>query len=831
MTTYYVRQTGNDASAGTSAGAAWRTLGKALGAAGIGSGDTVYIGGGIYREAVTVAMTSPTVETLVVGDVTGQYTGDPGPVVWSTMLLGEWTHATQADLLDLAGRDFLTFQNLVFVPQRSRVVDASGTPGSLNLIFRDCAFFLPVYETTNAVIAFTATADVASNLTIDRCVFSAVSTGVEAITVTLPTSTVADYNANIRITNCEFHGEWGSPPILITTSGADSFRGGGAVVAFNTLLSYANYMVDVVSSSVSAQYPIVLVNNLVSGFLVGSDARSDFAVIEAYNFALHNDYNSIVSNVMYGLSTRLRYAGLASLVGAERITGGRTRGFAGPTPWSEGPAHSLNVEVAVGIPGTFASDNTIVGTAWTNPSNAAINDTTAATASTLLAVVGVSEYLKCTNFSWWNGPSGADEILGIRFEWRYSASATGSIQCNAVKSVKGGVIGGDDLAAHFEGWVTFGNTTWSTPTNTAQYTGNDKALWGQTWTAADITGSGFGVALSAKNIHGTLTRDANVYFVRAVVFYRKATPTVTTDALGRQRPAGGNHFVESGTFSAGGTATATRSGATWGVDQHIGSVCRITGGTGVGQAKVILSNTVDTLTFFSSWATQPDGTSTYVLYRGVPCESFKPSSTSSTVLTRSSAQWTTTAPDQWTGFTMEIVSGTGAGQKRIVTSNAATSITVSPPFVTTPDTTSVVYVYRGTSFDDALLVTPGAFEYHDAAVKETTITDAGGVGWRIDGYGDQRFEVPVDAAATTITIKARYDSNHGTTTKPQAVLLANGVIGVSSQTVTMSAAVDTWETLTIGPFTPTAAGVIIVELRARSSTPYGRAYFDTVTIT
>ena len=56
MTNYFVRKNGSDAAAGTSAGAAWLTLGKALGAAGIASGDTVYIGAGVYREAVTAAL-------------------------------------------------------------------------------------------------------------------------------------------------------------------------------------------------------------------------------------------------------------------------------------------------------------------------------------------------------------------------------------------------------------------------------------------------------------------------------------------------------------------------------------------------------------------------------------------------------------------------------------------------------------------------------------------------------------------------------------------------------------------------------------------------------
>src|SRR5690242_4908865 len=84
MATYYVRKTGSDAAAGTSPATAWATIGKALGASGIASGDTVYVGPGVYREQITVAMTSATVETLVIADVDGSQTGDaPGEVRWT----------------------------------------------------------------------------------------------------------------------------------------------------------------------------------------------------------------------------------------------------------------------------------------------------------------------------------------------------------------------------------------------------------------------------------------------------------------------------------------------------------------------------------------------------------------------------------------------------------------------------------------------------------------------------------------------------------------------------------------------------------------------------
>jgi hypothetical protein len=124
----------------------------------------------------------------------------------------------------------------------------------------------------------------------------------------------------------------------------------------------------------------------------------------------------------------------------------------------------------------------------------------------------------------------------------------------------------------------------------------------------------------------------------------------------------------------------------------------------------------------------------------------------------------------------------------------------------------------------------GALERHDTAAKETGTTDAGGVGISISGPGDHSFLIPVDATSTTITIRGRYDTNHGTTTKPRAVLLASDAIGVATQTVTMTAAVDTWETLTFAAFTPSAAGVVEIRLENRASAGNGLAFFDSWTV-
>ena len=124
----------------------------------------------------------------------------------------------------------------------------------------------------------------------------------------------------------------------------------------------------------------------------------------------------------------------------------------------------------------------------------------------------------------------------------------------------------------------------------------------------------------------------------------------------------------------------------------------------------------------------------------------------------------------------------------------------------------------------------GYLERHDTAARETSITDSNGVGLRIDGPGSHEFQIPVDATATTISVRCQFDANHGTATPPQAVLVAAPEIGVSGQAVTAPATAGQWSTLTFSPITPTARGVVRVRLAARPAAANGKAYCDTFAI-
>jgi hypothetical protein len=72
-------------------------------------------------------------------------------------------------------------------------------------------------------------------------------------------------------------------------------------------------------------------------------------------------------------------------------------------------------------------------------------------------------------------------------------------------------------------------------------------------------------------------------------------------------------------------------------------------------------------------------------------------------LEESGAGWDT---DEWVGFPVSIISGTGAGQTRTVTSNTAVRLYVSPDWTTPPDNTSQYAVGN-------LWTTPGALDVTD----------------------------------------------------------------------------------------------------------------------
>ncbi|MBP9850695.1 MAG: hypothetical protein KBC47_03310 [Candidatus Peribacteraceae bacterium] len=135
--------------------------------------------------------------------------------------------------------------------------------------------------------------------------------------------------------------------------------------------------------------------------------------------------------------------------------------------------------------GTGANDATVGTQAWTTPTKIDANDGTHALATEITSNL-ISQYLKATNFGF-SIPDGAQIDGIIANVERIQCSDRGAMVDSTVKLVKSGSISGDNKADTV--------TQWSTADK--QY-GGSTDLWGNTWTAADINSTNFGIAISGS---------------------------------------------------------------------------------------------------------------------------------------------------------------------------------------------------------------------------------------------------------------------------------------------------------------------------------------------
>ena len=243
------------------------------------SADICYIGAGTYREVITVAMTSAVAETLIQGDVDGSKTGDAGDVIWTAYLTDDITAPSSSSLITLNARDFLTFKNILFVGGGNTisVVSASVT-NSVNIAFGDCTALL----NGGTFITYAGLADVASNWIVDRCyIFNTGNNGPNSIAITLPTSSIADYDSNFLIQNCAFIGP--AIAVNVTSSGALASRGGGIDILNCSILSVSSTGIRA-QSNISTTIPCTVYNSVIlAAGGTGLNAASSGQIVENNN--------------------------------------------------------------------------------------------------------------------------------------------------------------------------------------------------------------------------------------------------------------------------------------------------------------------------------------------------------------------------------------------------------------------------------------------------------------------------------------------------------------------------------------------------------------------
>ena len=171
--------------------------------------------------------------------------------------------------------------------------------------------------------------------------------------------------------------------------------------------------------------------------------------------------------------------------------------------------------------GSGASVTGIGTVAWTGATDVNADDSTRASANTIPAG-GASNWLRAY-FDFATGdvvPAGAT-IVGIEAEVDCFGYGGYPVRFNAARLVIGGTIQGsnvDNMPA----------TNWGTPsTGDAPLTlGGATNLWGATPSAADVRGSTFGIAISAKNDEASKNRNAGVDYIRMRIYYTVASGDV-----------------------------------------------------------------------------------------------------------------------------------------------------------------------------------------------------------------------------------------------------------------------------------------------------------------
>jgi hypothetical protein len=166
MATYYVQPSGIDTNTGLgpSNGQAWRTVQKALGATGIGSGDTLYIAPGTYREAITIGGTYSATTTIIGDRTASQFSGITAGYVRITGLVSDALNAsTSVGNFTTNGKSYVVFDSLWI--EHKTTIAASST----NITFIRCQMTIPFQTTTtlNAVLQITTTGQ--SSILFDKC--------------------------------------------------------------------------------------------------------------------------------------------------------------------------------------------------------------------------------------------------------------------------------------------------------------------------------------------------------------------------------------------------------------------------------------------------------------------------------------------------------------------------------------------------------------------------------------------------------------------------------------------------------------------------------------
>ena len=228
MATYYVRPDGNNLNAGTgyASNQAWQTLGKALGATGIGAGDTLYVAPGSYRLTATISVANIfTSTTLVVADPSASQFPDltAGRVLVTNRSSSDLGNAAGTFIIfTLSSSNNLQFYNFIF--EQAANANIFNMTDSVNIQWHKCMF--QAHGTSNIVaIGDTTTNGLTKNYLFRQCISAGFGTGVFFNDSNLSkTAATSNYTYNLTLDRCVFYS---NPTIQIQRNSPSGFSGTG----------------------------------------------------------------------------------------------------------------------------------------------------------------------------------------------------------------------------------------------------------------------------------------------------------------------------------------------------------------------------------------------------------------------------------------------------------------------------------------------------------------------------------------------------------------------------------------------------------------------------
>jgi hypothetical protein len=871
VSTYYVRTNGADGTGGhdgTTPAKAWLTVGYAV--TNVAAGDTIWVGAGIYRVGSSISPPTMASLTHLYGDVAGAYTGDAGEVRITNWATNDTTAPYAGVTINMPSAGNWEFRWLTFCGGGSYTsISVTSMPTGTSLIVRDCAFLpggvsiIPAWPTSGTTILVER----------NRFLYYKTSNGpisISAASSEAGAGTSVVLNAIVR--NNLIIGGGGSVAMIGSTTGAMRLRAGGITFTNNLMIgSGVGIAVYAPVTQGSFLIPNIVTNNVLIGNASTAMVYSQgYAAISNNNVIINSGAGAAFSRITAGpndVTDASLWPGIH--FGQEYVVGAQPRPFGMPSSGSPLLTRGCYGIAGSGLSATVTDDSSYGTISWGNTTNnvRAGNVTVSANVSSASSYVTASVSLV----------SGQPYYLLI-----YSTHASSA---PVVASVTGGPTWVSRATTQFNGtlnrvslWSATAGSNY-TGTLTIDFSGNTQTGCG--WSLDEATGidattndgivqsavgSGSGTVASASlgafgsTQNGTYAGLSDTVFsglsgsfsllgqqgsgpsITAAYSWLNVTPqnvTINSSAWG---------FIAAELKSTTTFASLPWDGTGRGASSALASQNNISHflnfqnfGFAIPTDATILGLAVDLGETVSSASTVQSDTIKFIKGGTIggsnvissPANITQDASYPYTVPTR----YGSAASLYGQAFTPSDINASNFGvavayKNPTVTSSTVTvwaaRIVVSYTSPSQSPTDDIMQATRPASGVGTVTKALGPYERSNSGTLESSIVRPGATySVKIAGPGYHDFEMAVDAVATTYYIYAYWDGSYAGTL-PTVKILNGAECGVADTSTTATGSSGAWNIITVGPFTPTSAGIVTVRLDCTGNTAGGgNAYFDT----